>query len=160
LERFSILRPNEPQYLPVPHRRCDWEVNLAAEPHYNAHMPTREQLHELIESMPEEAIQASYRVLSYLQAPSISGDMRHLLQTRLLQLKPLMKPGIAPEFDPNVSGVLHIHVHCSTNHPLDLPFGLSLRAFYSHNLIPQAHPLASAPASACRASRGQLIELP
>ena len=61
-------------------------------------MATREELHELIDSLPEEAIQVAYRVLSYVQAPSISDDMRQLLQTRLLQLKPLTKPGIAPEF--------------------------------------------------------------
>jgi hypothetical protein len=60
-------------------------------------MPTREELHDLIDSLPEEAIQAAYRVLSWVQAPS-SHDMRQLLQTGLLQLKPLMKPGIAPEF--------------------------------------------------------------
>ena len=54
-------------------------------------MPTREELHKLIDSMSEEAIQSGYRVLSYIQAPSISGDMRQLLQTRLLQLKPLTK---------------------------------------------------------------------
>ena len=48
--------------------------------------------------MSEEAIQSGYRVLSYTQAPSISGDMRQLLQTRLLQLKPLTKTGTAPDF--------------------------------------------------------------
>jgi hypothetical protein len=61
-------------------------------------MPTREELHNLIDSLPEQAIQAAYRVLSYVQAPSISGDMRHLLQTGLLRLRPLTKPGVAPEF--------------------------------------------------------------
>jgi hypothetical protein len=61
-------------------------------------MPTREELHKLIDSLPEETIEAAYRVLSYVQAPSISGDMRQLMQTRLLQLKPLIKAGIAPEF--------------------------------------------------------------
>ena len=61
-------------------------------------MPTREELHQLIDSLPEETVSAAYRVLSFVQSPSISSDMRHLLQTQLLGLKPLMKPGTAPEF--------------------------------------------------------------
>ena len=61
-------------------------------------MRTREELYKLIDSLPEEAIEAAYRVLSFVQVPSITGDIRHLMQTQLLQLKPLTKPGIAPEF--------------------------------------------------------------
>jgi hypothetical protein len=67
--------------------------------HYNlCCMPTREELHKLIDSLSEDAIQTAYRVFSFVQSPSISGDMRHLLQTQLMGLKPLMKPGTAPEF--------------------------------------------------------------
>jgi hypothetical protein len=61
-------------------------------------MPTREELHKLIDSLSEDAMQTAYRVFSFVQSPSISGDMRHLLQTQLMGLKPLMKPGTAPEF--------------------------------------------------------------
>lgn len=57
-------------------------------------MPTHEELHKLIDELPVESIHGASRVVSYVQAPSIHGDMRQLL----LQLKPLMNSGVAPEF--------------------------------------------------------------
>src|SRR5262245_36358452 len=55
-------------------------------------MPTREQLHRLLDSLPEEAIEAAYRALSQFQVwppqltPQIE-ELRHMYEKRLKEVQ-------------------------------------------------------------------------
>ena len=53
-------------------------------------MPTREHLHTLIDSLPEEAIEAAYRVLSHFQVwpPQLPPEeLRHMYEKRLKEVQ-------------------------------------------------------------------------
>ena len=53
-------------------------------------MPTREHLHTLINSLPEEAIEAAYRVLSHFQVwpPQLPPEeLRHMYEKRLKEVQ-------------------------------------------------------------------------
>ncbi|PYS38834.1 MAG: hypothetical protein DMG14_16215 [Acidobacteria bacterium] len=65
-------------------------------------MPTREELHKLIDTMPEGAIEAAHRMLSNLQvwppAPppgveEMRKDMRKRMEERRLEVMQRQKPG-------------------------------------------------------------------
>src|SRR5947208_1614533 len=55
-------------------------------------MPTREELHKLIDSMPEGAMEAAHRALSHLQVwppppPPDMAEMRRRLEERHLEMR-------------------------------------------------------------------------
>jgi hypothetical protein len=66
-------------------------------------MPTREELHKLIDSMPEAAMEAAHRVLSQLQvwpppAPPGAEEMRQRMKERRIQVMQAQKPGTTAVF--------------------------------------------------------------
>jgi|SRR5438093_1204133 len=70
-------------------------------------MPTREELHKLIDTMPEGAIEAAHRMLSNLQvwppAPppgveEMRKDMRKRMEERRLEVMQRQKPGTVGGF--------------------------------------------------------------
>jgi hypothetical protein len=71
-----------------------------------AYMPTREELHKLIESMPNGAMEAAHGVLSNLQIwppvpPPDVQEMRKRMQERRLELRQRQTPGTIAVFGGN-----------------------------------------------------------
>jgi hypothetical protein len=71
--------------------------------HYNTCMPTREELHKLIDSMPDGAIEAAHRMLNHMQvwpppAPPGADEMRQRMKERRTQVMQRQKPGTFAAF--------------------------------------------------------------
>src|SRR5436309_2407773 len=61
-------------------------------------MPTREELHKLIDSMPEGAMETAHRSLSHLQLwppppPPEAAEMRKRMEERRLEWRQRQRPG-------------------------------------------------------------------
>jgi hypothetical protein len=66
-------------------------------------MPTREELHKLIDSLPEGAIEAAHRSLSHLQVwppppPPGAEEMRQRMQERRMEVMKRQRPGTIAGF--------------------------------------------------------------